>query len=280
MAEFRLELVDGHLIADTGGRFLLDTGSPVSFSTTGRANWGGRDRELPDQCAWTRRRRACQPRRRAARRSDRRRPPRPASLHDRSRAERLPRRRGRIGSRHDRASHQARARRPACDSRARRCCPLKRASTPARSSPTSRRRDSPDAKRSTRPMTSTPGSARSEPPSTTSLYRVDDSEFTMRFGALPDALSGMLGMLGITAILGTGLFVQLSGRDVRLPGWANPAWSWVIASVAALQLRAARSHPSNLRQEPRNSPDKEACSPLGSNDRSSSPWRWAATARA
>ena len=29
----------------------------------------------------------------------------------------------------------------------------------------------------------------------------------MRAGALPEALSGMLGMLGITAILGTDLFV-------------------------------------------------------------------------
>ncbi len=47
VADCRLELVDGHLIADLGGRFLLDTGSPVSFSTTGRANWGGRDYELP-----------------------------------------------------------------------------------------------------------------------------------------------------------------------------------------------------------------------------------------
>jgi hypothetical protein len=47
MAEYRLELLDGHLIAETGGRFLLDTGSPVSFSTTGRVDWGGRARELP-----------------------------------------------------------------------------------------------------------------------------------------------------------------------------------------------------------------------------------------
>ena len=47
VSDCRLEVVDGHLIADLGGRFLLDTGSPVSFSTTGRANWGGRDCELP-----------------------------------------------------------------------------------------------------------------------------------------------------------------------------------------------------------------------------------------
>ena len=47
MAECRLELVAGHLIVDVGGRLLLDTGSPVSFSTTGRANWGGRDPDLP-----------------------------------------------------------------------------------------------------------------------------------------------------------------------------------------------------------------------------------------
>lgn len=47
VTESHLDLVDGHLIVDSGGRFLLDTGSPVSFSTTGRANWGGRDHELP-----------------------------------------------------------------------------------------------------------------------------------------------------------------------------------------------------------------------------------------
>ena len=42
----------------------------------------------------------------------------------------------------------------------------------------------------------------------TAVYEIalsasDDSELTMRAGALPEALSGMLGMLGITAILGT-----------------------------------------------------------------------------
>jgi hypothetical protein len=41
VAETLLELVDGHLIVDAGGRFLLDTGSPVSFSRTGSATWAG-----------------------------------------------------------------------------------------------------------------------------------------------------------------------------------------------------------------------------------------------
>ena len=46
MAESRLELADGHLIADAGGRFLLDTGSPVSFSRTETVRWAGRDHQL------------------------------------------------------------------------------------------------------------------------------------------------------------------------------------------------------------------------------------------
>ena len=46
MAQLRLELFDGHLVADAGGRFLLDTGSPVSFSNTKTARWAGQDHEL------------------------------------------------------------------------------------------------------------------------------------------------------------------------------------------------------------------------------------------
>jgi hypothetical protein len=46
MARPRLELFDGHLVADAGGRFLLDTGSPVSFSSTKTAHWAGQDHEL------------------------------------------------------------------------------------------------------------------------------------------------------------------------------------------------------------------------------------------
>jgi hypothetical protein len=47
VTESGLQLVDGHLIAVTDGRFLLDTGSPLSFSRTGRATWGGQDHALP-----------------------------------------------------------------------------------------------------------------------------------------------------------------------------------------------------------------------------------------
>lgn len=46
MAQLRLELFDGHLVADAGGRFLLDTGSPVSFSNTKTARWAGQDHDL------------------------------------------------------------------------------------------------------------------------------------------------------------------------------------------------------------------------------------------
>ena len=41
-----LEVVDGHLVAEAGGRFLLDTGSPMSFARTGQVVWAGRDHEL------------------------------------------------------------------------------------------------------------------------------------------------------------------------------------------------------------------------------------------
>ena len=41
-----LEMVDGHLVAEAGGRFLLDTGSPMSFARTGKVVWGGHEHEL------------------------------------------------------------------------------------------------------------------------------------------------------------------------------------------------------------------------------------------
>lgn len=46
MPEVRLELLDGHLIADAGPRLLLDTGSPASFSNRGSIQWAGRDRHV------------------------------------------------------------------------------------------------------------------------------------------------------------------------------------------------------------------------------------------
>lgn len=39
-------MFDGHLVADVGGRFLLDTGSTGSFARTGEVTWGGRTRDL------------------------------------------------------------------------------------------------------------------------------------------------------------------------------------------------------------------------------------------
>ena len=39
-------MVDGHLVADTDGRFLVDTGSPMSFARTGKIVWGGREHAL------------------------------------------------------------------------------------------------------------------------------------------------------------------------------------------------------------------------------------------
>ena len=41
-----VEVVDGHLVAEAGGRFLLDTGSPMSFARTGEVVWAGRDHEV------------------------------------------------------------------------------------------------------------------------------------------------------------------------------------------------------------------------------------------
>ena len=46
MPDTGLELFDGHLIVDAGGRMLLDTGSPVSFSSTGTVHWAGEEHEL------------------------------------------------------------------------------------------------------------------------------------------------------------------------------------------------------------------------------------------
>ena len=41
-----LEVVDGHLVAEAGGRFLLDTGSPMSFARSGHVVWAGREHAL------------------------------------------------------------------------------------------------------------------------------------------------------------------------------------------------------------------------------------------
>jgi hypothetical protein len=42
-----LERIDGHLVAAFGGRYLIDTGSPASFSRAERVRWAGVDRALP-----------------------------------------------------------------------------------------------------------------------------------------------------------------------------------------------------------------------------------------
>ena len=45
--EYAIETFDGHvLVALPEGRFLVDTGSPLSFARTGRATLGGTEREL------------------------------------------------------------------------------------------------------------------------------------------------------------------------------------------------------------------------------------------
>lgn len=45
-ASVPLELADGHLVAQTGGSFLIDTGSPTSFSRTEHVDWGGQRHAL------------------------------------------------------------------------------------------------------------------------------------------------------------------------------------------------------------------------------------------
>jgi len=44
--EARLELFDGHLVVDTGARLLVDTGSPVSFASSGRIDWAEQAHEV------------------------------------------------------------------------------------------------------------------------------------------------------------------------------------------------------------------------------------------
>ena len=46
MPEARLELFDGHLVVDTGARLLVDTGSPVSFASSGRIDWAEQAHEV------------------------------------------------------------------------------------------------------------------------------------------------------------------------------------------------------------------------------------------
>ena len=207
MAESRLELVDGHLIADTGGRFLLDTGSPMSFSTTGRINWGGRDCELPTSALGL-----------------------DAAELSRLVGEPLD---GLIGG-------DLLGLRPFTIDLERRVCRVDAAGSdrvttelPIRlvlgvplatleldgaltrtcidtgaklSYLEAARLDGREAVDEANDFYPGYGAFR------TSVYeiavRIGDSELTMRFGSLPDALSGMLGMLGITAILGTDLFVR------------------------------------------------------------------------
>ena len=207
MPESRLELVDGHLIADAGGRFLLDTGSPVSFTTTGRANWGGRDHDLPTSALGL-----------------------DAAELSHLVGEPLD---GLIGGDllglHPFTIDLERS---ACrvdgagPDRGTTVLPIRLvlgvplATLELDGAPTqtcidtgaklsyleASRLDGREAVDETDDFY--PGYGTFRTPVYDIALRIADSELTMRAGSLPEALSGMLGMLDITAILGTGLFVH------------------------------------------------------------------------
>ena len=207
MAEYRLELVDGHLIADTGGRFLLDTGSPVSFSATGRVNWGGRDRELPTSALGL-----------------------DAAELSHLVGEPLD---GLVGGdllglhpftidleRSVLAVDEAGSDRDTTELPIRLVLGVPLATLELDGTPTqtcidtgaklsyleAARLDGREAVDETDDFY--PGYGTFRTPVYEIAVCIADSELTMRAGSLPEALSGMLGMLGIAAILGTDLFVQ------------------------------------------------------------------------
>jgi hypothetical protein len=209
VAECRLELADGHLIADTGGRFLLDTGSPVSFSTTGGANWGGRICELPTSALGLD----------ATELSHLVGEPLDGliggdllGLHPFTiDLERSVCRVEEVGSDRDTTELPIRLvlgvplATLELDGLPTQTCIDTGAKLSYLEAPRLEGREAVDEADDFYPGYGT---------FRTSVYeiavRIADSELTMRAGALPEALSGMLGMLGIGAILGTDLFVPFS----------------------------------------------------------------------